>query len=253
MIDRGGFDAFLWIWIGVAAATFVVLFFVAAPYGRHARRGWGPTVSNRVGWILMEAPSPVGFALVFLGSGGEPGIGGWVFFAMWEIHYVHRAFVYPFTLRTAGKRMPVAVASMAVVFNLINAGTNAYWIGSLSGGYGAAWLADPRFVAGCAMFVGGAVLNKHADAILGSLRAPGTTGYSIPRGGAFAWVSCPNYLGEIVQWTGWALATWSLAGLAFAAWTVANLAPRARANHAWYRATFPDYPPDRRALLPGLW
>lgn len=253
MIDRAGLESFLWIWIGVAVATFVVLFFVTAPYGRHARRGWGPTVSNRVGWILMEAPSPIGFAAVFLASGGEPGVGGWVLFAMWEAHYLHRAFLYPMTLRTDGKRMPLAVASMAVLFNLVNAGTNAAWIASLSGGYGAGWLLDPRFLVGAALFVGGAVVNKRSDAILRALRAPGTTGYAIPRGGGFEWVSSPNYLGEIVQWIGWAVATWSLAGVGFAAWTIANLVPRARANHAWYRATFPDYPPERRALIPRIW
>jgi hypothetical protein len=65
-------------------------------------------------------------------------------------------------------------------------------------------------------------------------------------------VSAPNYLGEIVEWSGWALATWSLAGLAFALYTTANLAPRALANHRWYRQQFPGYPPERRALLPHL-
>ena len=54
----------------------------------------------------------------------------------------------------------------------------------------------------------------------------------------------------MVEWSGWAVATWSLAGLAFALYTVANLAPRAMANHRWYRETFPDYPSDRRALVP---
>jgi protein-S-isoprenylcysteine O-methyltransferase Ste14 len=76
--------------------------------------------------------------------------------------------------------------------------------------------------------------------------------YSIPRGGLFRWVSCPNYLGEIVEWLGWALLTWSPAGLAFAAWTMANLVPRARAHHRWYRERFSDYPTKRKALVPGL-
>ncbi len=60
-------------------------------------------------------------------------------------------------------------------------------------------------------------------------------------------------LGEIVQWAGWALATWSAAGLAFCSLTIANLAPRARSNQRWYRSEFPDYPHDRRALIPYLW
>jgi 3-oxo-5-alpha-steroid 4-dehydrogenase 1 len=76
--------------------------------------------------------------------------------------------------------------------------------------------------------------------------------YSIPHGGLFRWVSCPNYLGEIVGWLGWALLTWSPAGLAFAAWTIANLVPRSRAHHSWYCEQFPDYPAKRKALVPGI-
>ncbi|HSM13639.1 MAG TPA: hypothetical protein VLA66_06195 [Thermoanaerobaculia bacterium] len=55
----------------------------------------------------------------------------------------------------------------------------------------------------------------------------------------------------LVVWT--ALATWSLPGLAFALWTVANLAPRARSHHRFYRERFPGYPPERRALVPWIW
>jgi len=83
--------------------------------------------------------------------------------------------------------------------------------------------------------------------------ALGETGYKIPHGGLFERVSCPNYLGEIIEWSGWALATWCLPGLSFAVWTFANLAPRARAHHRWYRAKFPEYPEERKALIPGVW
>jgi 3-oxo-5-alpha-steroid 4-dehydrogenase 1 len=48
------------------------------------------------------------------------------------------------------------------------------------------------------------------------------------------------------------LATWSLAGLAFALYTAANVGPRAFANHRWYRERFPDYPKHRKALFPFL-
>jgi protein-S-isoprenylcysteine O-methyltransferase Ste14 len=109
---------------------------------------------------------------------------------------------------------------------------------------------DPRFVAGVLVFFSGLAVNVRADRRLMALRAPGETGYKIPRGGLYEYVSSPNYLGEIVEWLGWALATWSLAGLAFAVYTIANLLPRALQHHAWYRRTFPDYPPGRKALVP---
>ena len=92
----------------------------------------------------------------------------------------------------------------------------------------------------------------HSDRVLINLRKPGETGYKIPVGGGYRWVTAPNYLGEILEWTGWAILTWSTAGLSFAVFTMANLAPRAFSNHTWYRENFPDYPPERKALIPYL-
>jgi len=171
-----------------------------------------------------------------------------LFLAMWQAHYLQRAFVYPFLMRE-GARIPATVMLMAITFNVLNAFINARWVSEL-GSYSLDWLADPRFLAGVALFLGGLALNLSADRTLRGLRAPGETGYRIPRGGAYRWVSCPNYLGEILEWFGWALATWSLAGLAFALYTTANLAPRAVAHHGWYRKRFVDYPAQRRALIP---
>ena len=120
--------------------------------------------------------------------------------------------------------------------------------------YDAAWLTDPRFVLGAAVMLAGIAANIHADTVLMNLRRPGETGYKIPHGGLFRWVTAGNYLGEVVIWFGWALATWSWAGLAFALYTVANLAPRAADAHRWYHEKFgADYPPERRRLIPGLW
>ncbi|MBU3975122.1 MAG: TPM domain-containing protein, partial [Alphaproteobacteria bacterium] len=40
--------------------------FVAAPYGRHSQRGWGASIANSAGWVLMELPAVLGFLAVFL-------------------------------------------------------------------------------------------------------------------------------------------------------------------------------------------
>ena len=69
----------------------------------------------------------------------------------------------------------------------------------------------------------------------------------------YRWIACPNYFGEMVIWIGWAIATWSLAGLSFAMWTAANLAPRAKSHKKWYQEQFADYPTERKALIPGVW
>jgi 3-oxo-5-alpha-steroid 4-dehydrogenase 1 len=240
-------------WLLLAAGVFVLLFFVTAPYGRHVRGGWGPTLASRTGWLIMEAPSVLVFAAGFALGSHHGGACAWVFLLMWESHYVYRAFVYPFTRRDRARRMPLSVVALAVAFNGVNASLNALWLFELSGGYASAWLRDPRFVAGLLLFVSGMVVNRRADGALRRLRASRESDHAVPRGGLYRWISCPNYFAEIVEWTGWALATWSLPGLAFAVWTAANLVPRARANHRWYRQQFADYPRERKALVPGLW
>jgi 3-oxo-5-alpha-steroid 4-dehydrogenase 1 len=241
------------VWFALAAVTFAALSFVAAPYGRHAHVGWGPRIPDRAGWIIMEAPAALVFVAWFCLGRGWRSASSVIFLGLWEAHYVHRAFVYPLLRRGVGRRMPVAVVGLGFVFNVVNSYWNGrYLFADASTGY-ANWIRDPRFLLGLVLFASGLVINRRADQVLRGLRQPGESGYVIPRGGLYRWISCPNYLGEIVEWAGWAVMTWSLPGLAFAVWTTANLAPRARTHHRWYREQFADYPSERRALIPGLW
>ncbi len=48
------FPTLLYTWLGLAVAVFVVLFVISAPYGRHARAGWGPQINRTVGWVDAE-------------------------------------------------------------------------------------------------------------------------------------------------------------------------------------------------------
>ncbi|TFH38369.1 MAG: DUF1295 domain-containing protein [Chrysiogenales bacterium] len=172
---------------------------------------------------------------------------------IWQSHYAHRVFIYPFMIR-GNNRVPLVTVLLALLFNFINTYVQGRWLFSLAPEslYTASWLHDPRFVIGVTVFFAGYALNKHADHRLRNLRTPGESGYAIPGGGVFEYISCPNYLGEIITWTGWAIATWSLAGVFFLVWTLANLGPRAVAHHRWYRQTFPDYPEQRKALIPYI-
>lgn len=230
----------------------VALRFVTAPYGRHERAGWGPRIPSRLGWIVMEAPASLGFLGIYLAGERRAAAVPLVLLAFWQLHYLHRAFIFPFRMRVAGKTMPASVAAMAVAFNGWNAYINARWISHL-GEYAVGWLSDPRFLIGGALFLAGWAINIWADTVLLRLRRPGETGYKIPTGGLYDLIACPNYFGEILEWTGWAVMTWSLPGLAFALYTAANVGPRAGSHLAWYRSRFPDYPADRKALIPFVW
>ena len=253
MSEQVFFNVLLVSWFVLAVIVFVTLFFVVAPYGRHLRSSWGPTVGNKTGWVTMESVAPLVFAVCFALGTNANTVTMLVFLGLWEVHYIHRAFIYPFGLRGLDKRMPIAVMSLAILFNAGNGYLNGRYLFSFSGGYANQWLGDPRFIAGLALFLIGFFINRQADYILLSLRKQGESGYRIAHAGLYRWISCPNYLGEIIIWMGWAVATWSLPGLAFALWTSANLAPRAKAHHTWYQKYFPDYPPERKVLVPRLW
>ena len=83
---------------------------------------------------------------------------------------------------------------------------------------------------------------------------PAAKRYVIPRGLLFDYVSCPAYLGEIVEWLGWAIASNTSGGWCFAAYTFCNVFPRGVMAHRWYLETFGDaYPKNRRAVIPFVW
>ncbi|MBW2377655.1 MAG: 3-oxo-5-alpha-steroid 4-dehydrogenase, partial [Deltaproteobacteria bacterium] len=114
---------------------------------------------------------------------------------------------------------------------------------------------DPRFIFGITLYYGSLVLNIRSDAIIRNLRSVeeiehGDKVYRIPRGGLFRYVTNPSYLTEITAFTGFAIATWSLGATFILLITIANLVPRAFQTHRWYKEKFPDYPRERRVLIP---
>lgn len=224
---------------------------VTAPYGRHFRPGWGPALTSRMAWFLMELPGLIVIGIVILAHQAPWRPVLWLPWAMWSAHYAYRTFIFPAMVRSTARSFPVSVVALAWGFNALNGYNNAHaLIGSSMQAQSAS---DWHFLAGGAVFVAGFLLHASADARIRNLRRDDPAAYGIPRGGLFEYVTNPHYLGEIVQWTGWALMTWSWAGLAFAAFTACNLVPRAIANHRWYRTRFPVYPAKRRILVPFLY
>lgn len=230
-----------------APIVFLVLLFIAAPYGRHSAEGWGPAVPARHAWRLMEAPASLLMLVVFLLV--PVNLVVYLCLILWQVHYFYRAFIYPLTLKSA-RMMPVLVVVMGVVFNLANAFIQGYHFVRHADWYDLHWFTAPNFLLGVSMFFAGLLITRRSDAILASLRTSSTRHYGVPRGFLYRWVSCPNYLGESIQWLGWALMTLSPAAWVFLLWTLANLVPRAISHHRWYQQTFADYPPDRKAILP---
>lgn len=251
-MDLSTFNTIVYIWIAVAIVIFPFLLFVTAPYGRHTRKGWGPMIPNHIGWILMELPALLVFLWFALTGTVTKSPVVWVFILLYTAHYVNRSVIFPFRLKTSGKKMPLSVSLMAISFNMVNGFINGYYLGYIHPQYPASWLSDPRMIIGVVLFAGGMFINMQSDEKLLSLRRNKNDGYQIPRGGWFDKISCPNFFGEIIEWLGFAVMTWSVAGLSFFIWTAVNLIPRAIDHHKWYKATFSDYPKERKAVLPYI-
>jgi 3-oxo-5-alpha-steroid 4-dehydrogenase 1 len=251
-VNKETFNILVWCWTILAILLFVILLFVKAPYGRHSSGKWGLSISNRWGWFLMEIPSLSIFLFFLLHGDGAKNMVVWIIAGLFLLHYANRSLIYPFRIRTKGKKMPLVIVAMAVFFNIINGSILGYFLGSLQNQYTQAWLSDYRFISGIVVFFTGMVINSYSDETLIHLRKNSQNGYQIPRGGLFNRISCPNFFGEIIEWMGYALLCWSMPALSFFIWTFCNLVPRALDHHRWYIQFFPDYPVNRKAVFPWL-
>lgn len=223
----------------LAAVVFFALQKVEAAYGMTYNPKWGPSLNNKVAWVLMEAPAFFLMALIWILSPRATEIAPCIMAGLFELHYFQRSFIFPFLMR--GKsRMPLAIMLMGIIFNSINAYMIGGWLFHVApaGLYAPHWLLSPQFIIGTIIFFAGMAINIHSDHVIRSLRKPGDTGHYIPRKGFYRYVSGANYFGELTEWIGFAILTWSAAGAVFALWTFANLAPRAKSLYARYTDRF---------------
>ena len=251
MIAYHNYQLFLYAWIALAIAIFVLLLKIAAPYGRHASGKWGPMISNRIGWVIMESPVLIMIAVIIYPFFRTISIPAWVMIGLFYFHYINRTFVFPFRLNTKGKKMPVLVVGSGIFFNLVNGFSLGYYFAHYAQ-YQISWFMDIRFIIGFILFVIGMYINLKSDNVLIHLRKPNETHYAIPKKWLFDYISCPNLFGELLEWLGFAILCWNLPALCFFIWTAANLIPRAIAHHEWYKKKFMDYPKKRFAIIPYL-
>lgn len=245
---------------GMVLLTIIGTHFVTTPYGRFGDGSPGFRLSPRLGWFLMELPAPLVFVITFIQGDHATEPVPLVLLAIWLIHYANRGFIFPALMRVApGHRQTFNFSVVAIgwIVTSLHGYLNGAWISQYGTQFTTAWFTDPRFIAGIVLYYTGFVVIIQSEAIMRNLR-PRTMDaeaprYRIPRGGAYRWVTNAPYLGELMAWTGFAIFTWSLAGVFILSISAANLIPRALANHRWYREQFPDYPSERKILIPFVW
>lgn len=235
----------------IGGVVFVALYFVDAGYGKMVSDKWGPAINNKLGWMLMECPVFLVMLLFWAKSSVRFELPYLVFFLLFELHYFHRSFISPMLMR-GNSKMPLIIMGLSVIWNLINGYIQGKWLFELAPNfrpYAADWLSDWRFIAGVCIFFLGMAINWHSDHVIRNLRQPGDTKHYLPKGGMYKYVTSANYLGEIIEWAGWAILTWSLAGFVFVWFTMSNLVPRANSIYHKYEEEFADEFKARRPKL----
>ena len=232
--------------IALGAIVFISLYFIDAGYGKMYTDKWGLAINNKWGWMLMECP--VFFVLLYFWAKSDVkfDVPYLLFFLFFEFHYFHRSFVAPMLMR-GNSKMPMAIIFSSVLFNLINGWMQGKWLFELAPQdptyqmlYTTSWLTDWRFIVGTIIFFVGMIINRRSDYIIRHLRQPGDSKHYLPKGGLYDYVTSANYLGEIIEWMGWAILTWSLAGFVFFWFTMSNLVPRSNSIYHKYEKEFSD-------------
>ena len=236
---------------GMAVVVFVSLFFVNAGYGQFRSKQWGWSIDNKVAWVLMEAPVFFVMLWIWMNARCSTHLPEMVLFLLFQLHYFQRSFVFP-CLLSGKSRMPVAIMSMGIVFNLLNGlmqGGGLYWYPNPDFAEGASYLLRWNALLGIFIFVVGLCINWHSDHVIRHLRQPGDTHHYLPQKGMYRYVTSANYLGELMEWCGFALAAATPVAWVFPLWTAANLVPRAFAIHKKYRQEFGEEAVGKRKRI----
>ncbi|XP_029558088.1 3-oxo-5-alpha-steroid 4-dehydrogenase 2b [Salmo trutta] len=229
-----------------------------APYGRYLDLGLSSSSSSmprmvpaRLAWFLQELPSLLVPLMMMTTTANhtESSLGTSLLLGTFCLHYFQRTFVYSVLMR--GRPFPLHVMIEAGVFCSLNGFTQSHYLVHCAH-YHPTWTSDTRFLIGSTLFLLGMAINVHSDYLLRNLRQPGEVIYKIPKGGLFQYVSGANYFGEIVEWLGYAIATWSLTTFSFAFCSLCFIGRRAFHHHRYYHEKFHNYPRSRKALIPFI-
>jgi len=96
------------------------------------------------------------------------------------------------------------------------------------------------------------IFNFYSHYILANLRTGDSKERFIPKGFLFEYVSCPNYLFEIVQWFIYSIMTLSISAVVFLILGGGQMTIWALGKHSAYKKEFKDYPKNRKVLIPFI-
>lgn len=226
--------------------VFTGLQFLTVPYGMTYNTRWGISIRSNIGWMIMEFPVFIVMFLLYLFAMAFHvktfNVVTFAIFVLFQAHYLQRSFIFPVLMRGTSK-MPLSVIFMGFFFNICNALMQGGWLFFFSPDdyYQISWFWSPQFIVGTILFLFGMIVNIQADKIIRRLRVDDKdNNYYLPTGWFFDKINSANYFGELVEWIGFAILSWSWAGWVFVFWTFANIVPRSKRVYERYTQFWGD-------------
>ena len=140
-------------WIGLSIITFILLLiFKPSTYGRHVKKTH-LSINNRLGWFIMELPTVILMPYFFFRGSSEHNLVILFFLSLYMIHYLNRVFIFPFRLKTKGKKTPISIVFSAIIFNICNTYFIGYYFNQMSHLYDLKWFFSPYFIIGLLLFI----------------------------------------------------------------------------------------------------
>lgn len=187
----------------------------------------------------------------------------YLFIALWALHFMRRTLEVLFVHRYK-RRMPIIESAGAPVYYWFFAIWIAWSMRSESG-YEQSFLVF--VILGSLVFLIGEIgncichiqLRKFRNEKRTSFISSSASRHVLPHGLLFNYVSCPHYFFEILTWTGFFLATWTLPAVLFLLATIVTLVVYAGKKHKAYLQEFDGkdgneiYPVNRKALIPFIY
>ncbi|KAI8050546.1 3-oxo-5-alpha-steroid 4-dehydrogenase-domain-containing protein [Syncephalis plumigaleata] len=170
-------------------------------------------------------------------------------------HYIKRELESVFVHRFSNGTMPLRnIFKNSFHYHILGGLLIAYGIygPGLAVGTASATISPTWYWSCIAVFILAELGNLSAHITLRNLRPPGTRIRRIPYGFGFGLVSCPNYTFELIAWAAFALFTSSWAAWFFFVVSFGQIYLWAVKKHKAYRREFPDYPRNRKALIPFI-
>ena len=168
----------------------------------------------------------------------------WIVLGVVLLHFGKRTLESMFLHKYSGKIQTLTFAIIVFAYTLMAGMISALNVVAVE-------KLDGLFYLGIGCVLVGELGNLYHHKLLANLREK-KSGYHIPKGGWFEHATCPHYFFELLAWLGIFLVSRHLFTLLIFVAMLGYLTARSIKTRQWYQERFPEYPAERKYMIPYL-